>query len=639
MSRLLNQLFIPVIAGNKAAVQTVSISGTVTDGVTPVEGVLMTFGDYSATTGVDGTYTIADVPVDTTASLTPSKTSYQFQPASIDLITSTMLGNLTGEDFTPYLMLFYDTFTTDDAAPISSPRTAEPGPGTIAITDAANIMSLASGGLVINGTASGTNTGFLVSDAITRAAGRAFSQWLTSLTAAGIGRLGLGTSMASGSFTHRISPATTNMAGYEGTTLTHTVPASYPCAITVVERATGAFYLLGSKLFWVARAGTGDPKPLSWFAASQAPNMNFAAIQVADLISMNADSKVYSYFDATPTANDTATMEADAIIEFDWVCATDETLVIEFRKVDDDNLLKLVCSQADSTMRVYKRISGTDTGTTMSGTPTFVNGTTYRLTIICDGTKIYVYNNLAYVGVATVTDFATATGVKVSGFAAGANLYTWKTNLAALMPEFLYPNPPSRYYLVVGDSKSVNDVWESKFEALINSPAAKWETVDRIATVGRTVHTVKVSDIDARLALLDATPAPEYALINLGTNDAGEAIGDGSTWVTEYQYIIDAIHTKWASCQVYLMRPYRPDFLNDPSVPYDFATPIAAIKALIPDVISGRAWAHLGPDETVFLENGDGGATYINLVVGDCIHPLPPGYTLTAQQWKTALGL
>jgi hypothetical protein len=47
--------------------------------------------------------------------------------------------------------LLYDTFKTDDAAPISSPRTCEPGPGLLVITDTENKFSIVDGELVCAG--------------------------------------------------------------------------------------------------------------------------------------------------------------------------------------------------------------------------------------------------------------------------------------------------------------------------------------------------------------------------------------------------------------------------------------------------------------------------------------------------------
>src|ERR1035437_7829996 len=48
-----------------------------------------------------------------------------------------------------YLLL--DRFTTDHAAPLATPRTAEPGPGALTITDSGSHMSISGGKLLSRG--------------------------------------------------------------------------------------------------------------------------------------------------------------------------------------------------------------------------------------------------------------------------------------------------------------------------------------------------------------------------------------------------------------------------------------------------------------------------------------------------------
>jgi lysophospholipase L1-like esterase len=88
-------------------------------------------------------------------------------------------------------------------------------------------------------------------------------------------------------------------------------------------------------------------------------------------------------------------------------------------------------------------------------------------------------------------------------------------------------------------------------------------------------------------------------------------------------YVLAAVHTKWPACQIYIMRPWRRGEAADCNT---LATWIADIVALLD-------YAHEGPDERVFLENGDDGATYTS----DGIHPNEAGSALTAQQWRTLL--
>jgi lysophospholipase L1-like esterase len=193
---------------------------------------------------------------------------------------------------------------------------------------------------------------------------------------------------------------------------------------------------------------------------------------------------------------------------------------------------------------------------------------------------------------------------------------------------------------VIGDSKSVNQTWVSPFVNLVSNSTYQWsEAALRIAQVGTSVA-VRKAAIDADLATRAATPAPEYICINLGTNDVngdGSDVlsdGTGATWQSNLAYILDALHAKWASAEIYVMRPWKPDY--DGGV-YQAKLDLIG-DTLIPAAITGRAWAHLGPDERVFLENGDDGATYIQ-PEPDRIHPNTAGYALTAAQWRTTLGM
>jgi len=52
----------------------------------------------------------------------------------------------------PITYLFRDEFTTDEAAPIASPRTAEPGPGTLTLLQLEGSLSISGEQLVIDGT-------------------------------------------------------------------------------------------------------------------------------------------------------------------------------------------------------------------------------------------------------------------------------------------------------------------------------------------------------------------------------------------------------------------------------------------------------------------------------------------------------
>ena len=107
---------------------TYSISGTVTENGVGLAGVTVSDGTRTSDpTGVDGVYTIANVPDGITYTVTPSKSGYTFTPANLSLMLSG--ANQTGNHFTataasstpydtwkagPFANAFTETNPTDD---------------------------------------------------------------------------------------------------------------------------------------------------------------------------------------------------------------------------------------------------------------------------------------------------------------------------------------------------------------------------------------------------------------------------------------------------------------------------------------------------------------------------------------------
>jgi hypothetical protein len=100
-----------------------SISGTVTDGATGIDGVTVAIGVHSTTTAGGGLYTLAGLPAGTSGNLTATKTGY----VPLTITISAMSGNLTGQNFifTP-LLVWYDfsnpalLFTDAGTTPVSA---------------------------------------------------------------------------------------------------------------------------------------------------------------------------------------------------------------------------------------------------------------------------------------------------------------------------------------------------------------------------------------------------------------------------------------------------------------------------------------------------------------------------------------
>lgn len=177
-------------------------------------------------------------------------------------------------------------------------------------------------------------------------------------------------------------------------------------------------------------------------------------------------------------------------------------------------------------------------------------------------------------------------------------------------------------FVVLGDSKSALDTWSPEFKNLAERRSGNlWTQLANWATGGWTVA-LGATNIAAQIAALSAEFPPSYALCNFGANDTGA--GALATFKTNYTTIIDAIHAAYPDCKIYLMRPWV--------IGEDAACD--TIAGYIDDLIAANpTFVFAGPDERVFLENGDNGATYM----ADPKHPTTAGYVLTAQQWCKVL--
>lgn len=120
-----------------------------------------------------------------------------------------------------------------------------------------------------------------------------------------------------------------------------------------------------------------------------------------------------------------------------------------------------------------------------------------------------------------------------------------------------------------------------------------------------------------------ATPA-KWVFLNIGVNNVTDtSIITQALFEEKYGGILDIFHAQWPSAQIYCMRIWKDDTL-DGGHPL-WAEQIANIDDVyIPNVLSSRSWAHLGPDERVWLP----GKT------DDGIHPNAAGLLEAKAQWR-----
>ena len=333
------------------------------------------------------------------------------------------------------------------------------------------------------------------------------------------------------------------------------------------------------------------------------------------------------------------------------------------RYVDANNYIYVyLLNDGASKIAIHKIVSGVDTEVL---TPTaYTGGPIVR--VVLNGNYIWIYAGDSQLGsVVTVADTVLQSSTVVGVITTGLNnvidnftVWNLTGNYVNLDTYF----PTIKTVMPFGDSKTASTVnagmsWSGfppffadSFPALVESPtriAAGGTTVRDWATDQGTNGVLYATYGAGRpidLALAAAVGTPNYILCNLGVNDtryeegtahSGATHGgpfDFATWITNYEYILDAFHTKWPNAQIYIMRPWCAT-ADVPTRPADFGT---MDDTSIPAIIAARSsFCFLGPDERGFLQGSDNGATYTI----DGVHPTPGGYQLTASQWKNMMGI
>jgi hypothetical protein len=150
------------------------------------------------------------------------------------------------------------------------------------------------------------------------------------------------------------------------------------------------------------------------------------------------------------------------------------------------------------------------------------------------------------------------------------------------------------YY--VGDSKTYrpDNTWGETLAAELTADGPIHWAGDNVG-VGATTVAYWYINIDASIASQPDNHV--VALVSLGVNDFGSI--SEATWITQYQYIVDAIRARWPAIEIYIMRPWKRN--------HDAQADMVA--GWIDTIVASRSFLHLGPDERIWLKSDDDGAT------------------------------
>jgi len=323
----------------------------------------------------------------------------------------------------PIVYLLRDEFTTPQAAPISSPRTCEPGPGTITISSGVSI----SGGQAAVPAANGLTTPLtayqpgIVFKHQSRVLGMSNEDyafgWLKAASFA--------TRPPSNTYGFFVTSNYAISIAFGGSGLGATGYATGGNNVTWCHVLADPYYFLvaDSKLIYVLR----NPFAFTSAYGIECTRINGRSVERVLVTVLgspwNTSHGVATDFLLTALAGDTITAAADAFIQAIWTAVAGETWELMIRRTDDDNCWIIRCSQAGSTIKLIQKEGGVETERA-SAAQTWANGSTYRLVVIADTQAIF-----NFVGEERKNTYAsasfnqTATGVKTSH--AVNNLIAW----------------------------------------------------------------------------------------------------------------------------------------------------------------------------------------------------------------------
>lgn len=175
--------------------------------------------------------------------------------------------------------------------------------------------------------------------------------------------------------------------------------------------------------------------------------------------------------------------------------------------------------------------------------------------------------------------------------------------------------------MTVGDSKTARDGWQSGLIALMNTaePTCVW-TYNLDVSYGGATLTTMAAGIDALLSAYKEPP-PTYILSNLGVNGL---LGSEEEKV-RYQYIIDALHTKFPAALIFIAKPWKVDYDDRAD---GFATMVDEL------VDENPLYTAVGHDERIWAKGADNGATMLD--VGG-VHYSTAGNVECGIQWATLI--
>ncbi len=324
--------------------------------------------------------------------------------------------------------LLRDEFTTDAAAPLASPRTCEPGPGTMTKgADASNRFSIASGKLTASAGNSNYADPFYSFTGQSRAAGVALVHHLRKLTAKPQTVIGWGinTTPGIGAFIYTgnwESSGFRNFGSGEPNLILRDFAINTDYRAAYILRATGCFTIIDGVIQWIS--SSGNQATLYPVMAHYSNGVEIDYVRVSQLPSPWATDYGIADVHATPGVSATDyTGQADAII--DLAVTAPASLAGEtgywFRKQDATNGYKAYFDSAGAFL-VDRYVAGTPTNV-VSVAGVITGSGTRTIRTIADGTALRFYTLSGTTWTqrgGTITDSSFSSQTTITPFADGS---------------------------------------------------------------------------------------------------------------------------------------------------------------------------------------------------------------------------
>jgi len=333
--------------------------------------------------------------------------------------------------------LLQDEFTTAEAAPLTSPRTCEPGPGTFpTITDSNSKFSIAGGKLLV-ATGTAANDG-IWSGLLTRAIGLS-AMGLVNVSAVNGLYFGWDTNNSGGISESIRFHLTTTLQIFLGAWITvGTFAVSTDYKVMVVMQTTGSKYLI--------KGGAFTEWTLLWVGGIRTENMYPGMVLNATTTVCTLDywrvAQLSAPWDTdygiatdrlagARSPGDTFVHEADCLIEFECTAVPSTgTILVEFRKQDTDNYWFAYITH-DGDLQLYEHVGGSPT---IRGNDIGVISGGERIVVVCNDEEIRGY----YDGVlawtySSAVNFKTKTDGKLTNEGTGgsvSDIVTWPRTLS-----------------------------------------------------------------------------------------------------------------------------------------------------------------------------------------------------------------